>query len=302
MDKMRALEYFMEVADTGSFTQAAKIFGVPASSISRRIQDLEAALGATLFHRTTRVVRLTELGALYLDQVRPAISALTNADEIVSEQPHAPSGRLAISAPPGYGEAKVLPALRKLRQLYPKLVLDIELTDHVTNLANNDVDLAIRATADLPDRVIARKLSNSRFILMAAPSYLEHHGTPKTVDDLQHHQTLQYRGPNGVLNWQAETANGWKELQTHPVFITNVGAMLRDEVLQGSGLALIPEWGTADHLEAGRLVEVELDDATISVSRNAKSGIYLLYSQPKYRLKKIQVAVDFLLSELAQPI
>lgn len=301
MDKMRALEYFMEVADSGNFSQAAKTFGVPASSISRRIQDLEAALGATLFHRTTRVVRLTELGALYLDEIRPAISALTNADEVVSEQPHAPSGRLAISAPPGYGEARVVPALKKLRHLYPELVLDVELTDHVTNLADNDVDLAVRATGDLPDRVVARKLSSNRFILMAAPNYLKRWGTPETVDDLQHHQTLLYRGPNGVLNWQADTVAGWIELQTQAVFITNVGGMLRDEVLQGSGLALIPEWGTADHLETGRLIEIELKDATISVSRNVRSGIYLLYSQPKYRLKKIQVAVDFLLSELIQP-
>lgn len=301
MDKIRALEYFMEVAESGNFSQAAKAFGVPASSISRRIQDLEAALGVTLFHRTTRVVRLTELGVLYLEEIRPAVSALTHADAVVSEQPHAPSGRLVISAPPGYGEAKVVPALKKLRQLYPELVLDVELTDHVTNLADNDVDLAIRATGELPDRVVARKLSNNRFVLMAAPSYLARFGTPETVDDLQRHQTLLYRGPNGILNWQAKTENGWVELQNRPVFITNVGSMLRDEVLQGSGLALIPEWGIADHFETGRLVEVELKDATISVSRKVHSGIYLLYSQPKYRLKKIQVAVDLLLSELVQP-
>lgn len=301
MDKMRALEYFMGVADAGSFSRAAKSFGVPASSVSRRIQDLEAALGATLFHRTTRVVKLTELGALYLEQIRPAVAALSSADEALREQPHAPTGRLAISAPPGYGDALVVPALRKLRQLYPDLVLDIELSDHVTNFGVNDVDLAIRATATLPDRVVARKLSNNRFVLVAAPRYLDRRGTPFTLKDIAAHDTLMYRSPTGILNWQAKSEDGWEELKTNAVFVSNVGSMLGEEVLHGSGLALVPEWGLADHLETGRLVEVILEDATLSVSRSPLSGIYLLYYQPKYRLKKIQVAVDFLISELAAP-
>ncbi|MBO6505829.1 MAG: LysR family transcriptional regulator [Kordiimonadaceae bacterium] len=301
MDRMRALEYFIEVADVGSFSKAAKTFGVPASSISRRIQDLEAAVGAVLFHRTTRVVKLTELGALYLEQVRPAVSSLSSAGEVLNQQLHAPSGRLAISAPPGYGEARVVPALRKLRQLYPELVLDIELTDQLTKFGVNDADLAIRATGNPPDRVIARKLTNNRFVLVAAPRYLERYGTPRQLSDFANHLALFYRGPNGVLNWQAKTAQGWQEPEVQVVFISNVGAMLAEEVLQGSGLALVPEWGLADHLETGRLVEVTLEDARVSVSRSAQSGIYLLYYQPKYRLKKIQVAVDFLMQELALP-
>jgi len=114
---MRALEYFLEVAETGSFGKSAKAFGVPASSISRAIQNLEAELGATLLYRTTRVVKLTELGALYLEQVRPAISSVANADEMLREQPHAPSGLLRITSTPGYGGFCLMPALTKLRRL-----------------------------------------------------------------------------------------------------------------------------------------------------------------------------------------
>lgn len=300
MDKMRALEYFVKVADTGSFSQAAKVFAVPPSSISRRIQDLEIDLGATLFHRTTRVVKLTELGAVYLNQVRPAIAALANADETIREQPDAPSGKLTISAPPGYGDTRVVPALGKLRQLYPDLVLDIELSDQVANIAGNDVDLAIRSTGNPPERAVARKLSNNRFVLVASPGYLDRFKKPEVIDDVVDHKAIHYRGPNGVLSWHAKRGESWEDLRTKPVFISNVGSMLLKEVLSGEGLALIPEWAVADYIRTNELVEIVLADGTISVSRSPQLGIYLLYSRPKYRLKKIQVAVDFLVAELTE--
>lgn len=296
---MRALEYFREVADTGSFSRAAKSFGVPASSVSRRVQALEAELGVTLLHRTTRVVKLTEFGSLYLAQVRPALAALADAADMVRERPGAPAGRLAITAPHGYGGARLVPALEKLRALYPDLVFDIELTDHVTNLAGNEVDIAVRATSEPPERAVARKLSDNRFLFVAAPAYLERYGTPGRLADLQHHRMILYRGSTGVLSWQAKTAAGWQQVPANPVLVTNAGPLIRDEVLRGSGLALVPEWGMEDHLETGRLVELTLEDAVLGVSRSEQSGIYLLYQQPKYRLQKIQIVVDFLMAELA---
>ena len=300
MDKMRALEYFLEVAEKGSFSQAAKTFDVPASSISRAIQNLEAELNATLIHRTTRVVKLTELGTLYLEQIRPAVSTLANADEVIREQLHAPSGLLRITANTGYGGFCLVPALAKLRKLYPELVIDIELTDRVTNLAHNDVDFAIRSTAQPPERAVARKLSDDKFVLVASPNYLEHAGVPRTLADLQRHKTLLYRSPAGILNWQAKTSDEWQDVPTPAGFISNMGNILVDEALRGTGLALIPYWGAADHLKQGRLTQITLEDAELSISRNPDLGIYLLYHRPKYRLKKVQIAVDFILSELSE--
>jgi DNA-binding transcriptional LysR family regulator len=300
MDKMRALQYFMKVAETGSYSRAAASFGVPASSISRLIQSLEAELGASLLHRTTRVVKITELGALYLEQIRPAISALTLADETIREQPHAPSGRVTMTAQPGYGGACLVPALSKLRKQYPDLIIDIELTDQVSNIASNDVDLAVRSTSEPPERSVARKLSDNQFVLVASPSYLDRIGIPSKLIDLERHRTLLYRSPKGVLHWHAKTSGGWQDVQTLPAFISNMGQALVDEALNGVGLALVPEWGVESHLAQGRLVQVSLQDAALSVSRNPNLGIYLIYHRPKYRLKKIQVTVDFLISELAE--
>ena len=143
MDKLRALKYFLEVAETGSFSGAAKVLGVSASSVSRRIQDLEVQLGALLIQRSTRVVQLTELGALYLEQISPAVQALGYADNLIEQHSDIPSGVLKISAIPGYGKFCLEPALAKLRKRYPDIIVDVEMTDHVSNLAHNQIDIAL---------------------------------------------------------------------------------------------------------------------------------------------------------------
>lgn len=298
MDRLRAIAYFIKVVELGSFTAAAKSIGVPASSISRRIQDLEDALGTTLLHRTTRTVSLTELGSLYIEQVRPAVEAIDHAGDVILDRPTSPTGRLRITATPGYGRFALIPAIQKLRRKYPELMIDIELTDQLYNLAQNEVDIAIRATADLPDRAIAKKLADSDHQLVAAPHYLAAHGTPTTLADLQEHQSVLYRSPGRVVTWQAKTAAGWRDVKTHPVFISNVSEIMLDEVLEGRGIALFPRWGIEAELASGALVSVQIEEATLSLSRSEQSGIYMLYIQPKYRLNKIKATVDFLVEEL----
>ena len=298
MDRLRAIEYFIKVAETGSFTKAARVLGVPASSISRRLQDLEAELGTSLLHRTTRRVRLTELGAVYLEQIRPALKALDYAGALITDQPGTPRGSLRITANPGYGRLLLMPAIHKLRATYPNLIIDVELTDQVYNLANHEVDIAIRATADLPERAIARKLAGADMKLVASPAYLERHGTPRVLSDLQTHHMLMYRGPDRIIAWHAKTQSGWHEIPTQPAFICNVGRELADIALAGAGLGLFFGWGVEPELARGDLVAVTLEDAELSISRDPSAGIFLLYNQPKYRLNKIKAAVDFLVSEL----
>jgi DNA-binding transcriptional LysR family regulator len=300
MDRLRAIEYFLKVVELGSFTAAAKSIGVPASSISRRIQDLEDELGTTLLHRTTRAVSLTELGSLYIEQVRPAVEAIDHAGDVILDRPTSPTGRLRMTATPGYGRFALMPAIQKLRRKYPDLMIDIELTDQLYNLAQNEVDIAIRATADLPDRAIAKKLADSNHQLVAAPCYLAKYGTPAKLADLQNHQSVLYRSPGRIVTWHAKTVAGWRDVKTHPVFVSNVSEVMLDEVLEGRGIALFPRWGIEAELASGALASIKLNDAALSLSRSLESGIYMLYVQPKYRLNKIKATVDFLVSELTR--
>jgi len=142
MDKLRALQYLLKVADTLSFSRAAKAFGVPASSISRRITDLEAELGVELLHRTTRMVRLTEIGALYMEQVRAGLAQLNDADELVGQRSSMPSGTLRISSMPSYGQLLLMPALQDFCDRYPDIVLDVHLSDALVDLGRDQIDIA----------------------------------------------------------------------------------------------------------------------------------------------------------------
>ena len=298
MDKLRALRYFVHVAGSLNFSATADHFRVPSSSVSRRIKDLEQELGATLFERTTRTVRLTDLGNVYLGEVAAALQAIEMADELISAQSKSPTGMLRITAMPGYGERFVLPALEKLRTMYENIDFDVNFTDQVINLASNDVDIAIRAVSTLPDQVIARRLADHDFVLVTTPEYAAEFGTPNSSTDLADHSVLMYRGPNGILDWLVLQGGVLKPIGLNPSYITNHGQSLLNSILAGHGIAFLPSWGVAKDIETGRLIELVLEDGPLTVSGNARMGLYLLYHPPKFRLQKIRVAVDFLVEEL----
>ena len=204
MDQLRALRYFSKLAETLSFSETADYFRVPSSSVSRRIKDLEETLGVELFLRTTRSVSLTDLGVLYLTEIKTALQAIEIADEMCKAQSISPSGTVRITAMPGYAELYVLPAIDRMRTLYPDLEFDLNITDQTLSLSSNDADIAIRATSDLPDQVVARRLSEHNFILVASPDFINQNGRPQTSDDLCSFPVFMYRTPHGVLNWQAQ--------------------------------------------------------------------------------------------------
>lgn len=298
MDKLRALKYFVHLANTLNFSVTADHFRVPSSSVSRRIKDLEIELGAALFERTTRTVRLTDLGNLYLSEVSPALQSIEMADELVGTQSQSPTGMLRITAMPGYGERFVLPALEKLRSQYENIDFDVNFTDSVINLASNEVDIAIRAASTLPDQIVARRLGDHDFVLVATPGYIAKHGAPNTSSELRHRCVLMYRTPYGVLDWLVLQNGIWKTVELNPKYTTTHARSLLNSVLDGHGISFLPSWGVAKDLKAGNLVALELEDGPLSTRGDAQSGVYLLYHPPKFRLQKIRVAVDFLVAEL----
>lgn len=298
MDRLRALRYFVKLANTLSFSETAEHFGVPSSSVSRRIKDLEARLGATLFERTTRSVRLTDLGKLYLGEVAGALHSIEMADELVGAQSQAPTGMLRITAMPGYGERFVLPALDRLRDLYADIDFDVRLTDQVISLSGNEVDIAIRAASSLPEQAVARRLGDNEFVLVASPDYIARHGIPRTSYELKNRPVFMYRAPHGILEWFAFRDGVWRAIELTPKFISNHGQSLLNNAIAGRGIAFLPGWGVAEDIKAGRLQALELEDGPVSASGRANMGMYLLYHPPKFRLRKIRVTVDFLVEAL----
>ena len=166
------------------------------------------------------------------------------------------------------------------------------------SLSSNDADIAIRAAADLPDQVVARRLGDHSFVLVASPDYISENGAPQRADDLGDHPVFMYRTPRGVLNWQAGKDETWKTIDLAPRFISNHGLSLLESVVEGQGLALLPSWAVSAELADGRLQAIDLEDGPLSTSGDTKMAMYLLYHPPKFRLQKIKVTAEFLIAEL----
>ncbi|MFT4730816.1 MAG: DNA-binding transcriptional LysR family regulator [Granulosicoccus sp.] len=297
MDQIRALRYFCKIAETGSFTRAAEVFSVPPSSLSRRVAALEESLGATLLKRSTRAVQLTEIGQLYFQQVKDILSQLEQSDGAVRSYQAKPMGQLRISAMTGFGERLVLPLLAEFKALYPDIILDLSLSDEVSNLTRNEVDIAIRGGYAPNERVQAVRLMNNEFIPVASPGYLKEMGTPKNVLELKKHRGLFYRTPMGPSPWLCEIDDEWHDVAGIPVAVSNHGKWLAVLALEGRGIIMAPRWSLAEYLASGQLIELFFS-TTLRVSQNAEMAIYLLYQKQQYAVPKVKAAVDFLVAHL----
>jgi len=297
MDKLRALKYFISVAETGSFTRSAEFFTVPPSSLSRRIADLEKDLGATLFKRSTRVVKLTEIGQSYYQQVDKILAELEHSDEAVRNYQSKPMGRLKISAMGGFGEAILLPLLDEFTELHPLITLDIHLSDELSALGRDDVDLAVRGGYAPNERVVAIKLMANQFIPAAAPSYIQKYGYPHQASDLAKHRGLYFRTPSGPTPWICELNGQWQDVSAPAEVISNAGTWLLEKAVKGGGIVMMPRWVLAPYIEKGRLTELTISPP-ISTTQNPAFGIYLLYQKQRYHIPKIKAAVDFLVARI----
>ncbi|MFE8070481.1 LysR substrate-binding domain-containing protein [Marinobacteraceae bacterium S3BR75-40.1] len=299
MDQLRAIKYFVKVAESGSFTRAAAHFDVPPSSLSRRVSDLEAQLGATLLKRSTRVVRLTEIGQHYYHDVRDILSRLDATHEAVAQYQARPMGQLRISSMAGFGERVLLPLMDRFNTLYPDITLDITLSDSLSVLGRDDIDLAIRGGFAPDERVVATKLMNNDFVPVAAPAYLDRYGHPTRVLALRDHRGLYFRTPQGPTPWLCEFDGRWHDVSAPAAAISNAGNWLIAKAERGEGILMLPRWVLQPRIDAGTLIPLQLD-APLHITPNPDLAIYLLYQKTRYQIPKIRVAVDFLVAALTQ--
>lgn len=297
MDQLRALRYFVKVVETGSFTKAAALFSVPPSSLSRRVADLEQSLGATLLKRSTRVVNLTEVGESYYKQVRGILAQLEHTDEAVRAYQSNPMGLLRISSMVGFGERILLPLMDEFSELYPEITLDVSLSDELSTLSRDEVDIAIRGGFAPDERVYAVKLMENLFVPVASPAYLEQYGTPTSAIELKHHRGLYFKAPAGRMPWITEINGQWQDVSAPAVTISNNGRWLMDKAIAGRGILMMPRWVTQPSVAAGELIELELTP-TVSITENPNFAVYLLYQKLRYQVPKVKAAVDFLVARV----
>lgn len=297
MDELKALRYFSKVVETGSFTQAARAFGVPPSSLSRRVADLEKSLGATLLKRSTRVVKISEIGQSYYLQIQDILNQLEQSNEAVRSYQAKPVGHLHISSMVGFGERILLPMLDEFSQLYPDIVLDVSLSDELSALSRDEVDIAIRGGYAPNERVIAIKLMDNQFIPVASPRYLKERGTPQNPLQLRQHKGLYYRTPNGPTPWLCEIEGQWQDVSAPQVAVSNNGKWLANKAVNDQGIMMAPRWVIEPYLLSGELQELKFDPA-LRISQNDELAVYLLYQKHAYLVPKVKVAVDFIVARV----
>ncbi|MBD5770301.1 LysR family transcriptional regulator [Marinomonas colpomeniae] len=299
MDQLRAMRYFSKVVETGSFTKAARMFNVPPSSLSRRVADLEKSLGATLLKRSTRVVKLTEVGQIYYNDVQQILNQLSQSNEHVRSYQTTPMGRLRISSMVGFGEKILLPLLDELSALYPEIVLDVSLSDELLTLGRDDVDIAIRGGYAPNERVLAIRLMDNGFVPVASPSYLEKYGMPTHAMELKHCSGLYFRTPTGPTPWLCKVDEQWHDVSGPAVAISNNGPWLAKKACNGEGILMSTRWALASYLESGMLQELKFEHE-LAITQHSEMAVYLLYQKQRYLVPKVKAAVDFLVERIRQ--
>jgi DNA-binding transcriptional LysR family regulator len=253
---LNLLATFARVVELGSFTAAAKLLGVPKSSVSRAVGRLEDSLGARLLQRTTRKLGLTEAGARYLAEVRGPLTLLAEATAALSEGVRVPRGLVRLSLPPEIGEGSLMPMLVDFVRAHPGIQIDLVVTNRRVSLVEEGIDLAIRAGKLDDSTLVARRVSPSEMWLFAAPDYLARRGRPRKLSDLREHDCINYRGAAGIFPWRLQGPRGVEEVAVNgPITADDFGAVRR-LAIAGLGIALMPDTPLKSDLAGGRLVRV----------------------------------------------
>lgn len=281
---------FVHVAEARSFRRAAEQLGVTAAAISKAVAKLEDELGVRLLDRTTRRVEPTREGALFLEHCRGALGQVVTGRARIAEAQRAPSGDVTVTLPFILGRHLVA-ALPELTHRLPALRLHLRLTDRMTRLVDEHIDVAIRI-GPLPDStLIARKVADTRWATVASPAYLARRAAPQVPADLTDHDCLVFhntRGRDATWTFRARPRSRERITVAPPARIdVDQGDLLVDAALAGLGVAQVMSYMVDDHLRAGRLVEVLADHACEALP------IHALCKPGQQNAAKIRAVLDF---------
>ena len=294
MDQLTSLRVFAAVADCLSFSQAAERLELSPAMASKHVQRLEARVGARLFHRNSRNVSLTEAGAEYLKSVDPLLQGLDAAEARLSNTTDIAQGTLRLTLPVWMANPRFADFLARYHAAHPGVVIDADLTGRRINLVEDGFDLALRVSLSLEDDLIARKLVDISFLLVATPGFLDQHGRPSAAADLNDAPFLIYAevADNGRIRFG--TGADALDIRTRPVLKSGNETLIYQSTLAGMGFAFLPDWLVDDDIAAGRLERVLPDRKPPHVP------LYAIYPDRRFLPAKVRSFLDFLAGQFAQ--
>lgn len=288
MDSLGAINLFVRVAETGSFSAAASQLGMSKSAASKKISALEEKLGARLINRTTRRLNLTEVGTAFYERARRILAELEEAEQAVTHLVAEPRGTLRVNAPMTFGIGPLASALAGFMAEYPELTVSLDLNDRRVDLIEEGYDVAIRI-AELGDSsLIARKIAPIRRVICASPDYWDRCGRPRTPAQLADHNCLVYTYLETPSEWRFRDRDETLSVRVGGSFLANNGEAIRAATLAGLGVCQSPTFTVGEDIRAGRLTTVldEFEDKSLAA--------YAVYPHRKHLSAKVRVFVDFL--------
>lgn len=294
MSTLNRLLYFNCVVETGSISEASRVFDIQPSSISRQLTSLEQELGVRLLNKTTRNTGLTEAGVKYYEYSQRIVSSFDEAKRVVNDLQEKPKGQLKISTTVGFGESIIVPLIPEFMTLYPDINIDIELTERVVDLVEENVDLAIRSGRLSDSSLVAKRLASNNFLICASPQYLEANGTPQSPEELVKHQCIKY----SYARWQEWFLMGEKRTKldiNNAISVNSVNGQ-KQLVLNHAGLTLMPFWAIKKELDSGVLKQV-MTDFTFSPYEEL-TATYAIYLKRDLVSPKTRVFLDFIVENI----
>jgi DNA-binding transcriptional LysR family regulator len=289
MDRLVAMKVFRKVVELGSFSAAADHMGMSKASASKYLNSLENYLGTQLLMRTTRRMSLTDPGRAYYEKCSRILEEIDDADAGAGQQYAAPRGLLKVRAPMSLGAAHLGKVVSAFIARYPEVTIEMTLNDRFTDPVEEGFDVALRIAADLPDSsLVARPLARMKRVLCAAPAYLLRYGEPAVPADLRHHNCIIYTRGGSPDEWHFEGPGGKRVVRVNGNYRCNNSIVLREALLEGSGIGLLPAFIVASDIAEARLKPL------IASYMAEPRMLYAVFQNRRHPLPKVGMFVDFL--------
>ena len=289
MNKLQAMEVFVQVVDAGSFTRAADTLQLPKATVSTLVQSLESALSAKLLHRTTRLVTVTTDGAAFYERCVRILSDVRDAEESLSRTRASPSGRLRVDVPTAFASEILIPALPAFFERYPDIMMELGSTDRPVDLVEEGVDCAIRGGELWDLNLIARRVGVVNFVTAASPAYLERYGVPRHPRELERHRCVNYFSAKTgkTYDWDFRRGDERIDIPMRGVIALNDAGAYVHAGLAGLGVIQIADYLLMQHVAAGRMVQL-LPDWT-----SDPLPVHVVYPQNRHLSAKVRVFVEW---------
>jgi DNA-binding transcriptional LysR family regulator len=297
MDRLQSMRVFSKVVEHGGFAKAGEAMDLSNAVITRHVADLEEHLGAKLLNRTTRRLSLTDTGLAYLERVRQILQDIEAADGIANADAHIPSGTLRIFSHPGFGQQQLAQLLPRYAKLYPKVTLDLTLSERPVDLTEEGFDVGIFIdTLQFQAGMVTRQLAAAEVLLCASPSYVKTHGVPRRPEDISQHACLNFSYDQIRHHWPINgPENSTVQVPITAKVVSNNGHLLRECALAGMGILIRTSYILGEDIRSGRLVRL------LPHHHLGKLAVVMAYPGQRLLSPKVRSFVDFMGASFPRP-